>query len=437
MNLIDNPDYIHTGTGILHDSGKFDGMDSEAAKDEIARSVQGEQKTQYRLRDWLISRQRYWGPPIPMIFCEQCAKAGKGEHKEMPGWYAVDEKELPVLLPYVENFRPTGSGISPLAADKEFYEVKCPVCGASARRETDVSDTFLDSAWYYLRYLDVHNDKSALNDARIKRWLPAALYTGGAEHSVLHLLYVRFVAMALNDWGFMDFEEPFKKFRAHGLIIKDGAKMSKSKGNVINPDEYIANFGADTLRMYLMFLAPFEQGGDFRDSGVLGLERFLKRVWNLGESELKVQGSESKNRALLHKTIKKVTEDIENLHYNTAISALMILLNGFEEQGTTREDFKMFLKLLAPFAPHLTEEIWRENFGHKTSIHREPWPTYDPKFLIEDTITMVLQVNGKMRDTVSMDATVTEGSGNGRGACERERETRNGNRGAETDHLRR
>jgi leucyl-tRNA synthetase len=411
------------GEGMLFDSGKFSGMDSETVKWEIAKFVHGERKTQYRLRDWLISRQRYWGPPIPMIFCEACAKAGNGEHKDMPGWYAVDEEDLPVLLPYIEDFRPTGSGVSPLAADREFYEVKCPACGAPARRETDVSDTFLDSAWYYLRYLDAHNEKSALNAKRIKRWLPAALYTGGAEHSVLHLLYVRFVAMALHDAGLLDFEEPFTKFRAHGLIIKDGAKMSKSKGNIINPDEYIKNFGADTLRMCLMFLAPFEQGGDFRDSGVLGIERFLKRVWNFAavipakagiqDSSKEKPGFQIKpgmtdSAVLLHKTIKKVTEDIEDLHYNTAISALMILLNGFEENGAARGDFEIFVKLLAPFAPHMTEEIWRETLGHKTSIHREPWPKYDPKLLIEETVTIVLQVNGKMRDTISMSALVTE-----------------------------
>ena len=256
--------------GKMINSGFLDGMNIHDATavimDHIEQHGWGKRVTTFRLRDWIISRQRYWGPPIPMVFCEQCAKAGKGEHEDMPGWYAVDEKDLPVMLPYVENFRPTGSGVSPLAADKDFYETACPACGAAARRETDVSDTFLDSAWYYLRYLDIHNEKSALNDARVKHWLPASLYTGGAEHSVLHLLYVRFVAMALHDAGLLDFEEPFTKFRAHGLIIKDGAKMSKSKGNIINPDEYITNFGADTLRMCLMFLAPFEQGGDFRDS---------------------------------------------------------------------------------------------------------------------------------------------------------------------------
>jgi len=416
---------VFTEEGVLFDSEKFSGMSSETAKWEIAKFVRGERKTQYRLRDWLISRQRYWGPPIPMIFCEVCAQAGKGEHKDMPGWYAVDEKDLPILLPHIEDFRPTGSGVSPLAADKEFASVRCPACGASARRETDVSDTFLDSAWYYLRYLDIHNEKSALNDARIKHWLPAALYTGGAEHSVLHLLYVRFVAMALHDAELLDFEEPFTKFRAHGLIIKDGAKMSKSKGNIINPDEYITNFGADTLRMCLMFLAPFEQGGDFRDSGVLGTERFLKRVWNICWSamdvheKMKPASASSETYVVpenfqrtIYKTVKKVSEDVEDLKYNTAISSLMILLNEAEKANEgvdlPRYFFEIFLKLLAPFAPHITEEIWRECFKNKTSIHREPWPEYDPKLLIEGTVTIVLQVNGKIRDTISMDASVTE-----------------------------
>jgi leucyl-tRNA synthetase len=406
----------YTGSGYLINSGKFNGMDSETAEKAITEFVHGEMKTRYRLRDWIISRQRYWGPPIPMIFCDACAKAGKGEQKDMPGWYAVPEDDLPVVLPRVEDFRPTGSGTSPLATDKDFSEVTCPACGGAARRETDVSDTFLDSAWYYLRYLDPWNGTTAVNDARVKRWLPAALYTGGAEHSVLHLLYVRFVAMALTDWGIVDFKdgEPFPKFRAHGLIIKDGAKMSKSKGNVINPDEYIANFGADTLRMYLMFLAPFEQGGDFRDAGVLGTERFLKRVWKFGDAATQgdrkgvLAESEMTGRTLLHRTIKKVTEDIDDLHYNTAISALMILLNGFEERGAARESFEIFLKLLAPFAPHITEEIWRGMLKHETSIHRAPWPQYDPKMLVEDTVTLVLQVNGKVRDTIEVPATITE-----------------------------
>ena len=301
---------------------------------------------------------------------------------------------------------------------KEFYEAKCPGCGGAARRETDVSDTFLDSAWYYLRYLDPKNTATALNKKRIAKWLPAEkneptrLYTGGAEHAVLHLLYVRFVAMALHDWGLGVAEEPFKKFRAHGLLIKEGAKMSKSKGNIVNPDEYVKKFGADTLRMYLMFLAPFEDGGDFRDSSIMGVERFLARVRKYAEGIDSAVQSPSAQAAAVHRAIKKVGDDIERLHYNTAVSALMILLNALEEgfgKGTVAVGyFETFLKLLAPFTPHTTEEIWRETLGHATSIHREPWPQYDPALIAEETVTLILQVNGRVRDTVLAPVAITE-----------------------------
>ena len=391
-----------SGDGVLVDSDNFDGTDSEKAKWEITKLVGGERKIQYRLRDWLISRQRYWGAPIPMIHCEACASKGDGEQKEMLGWYAVPEKNLPVELPYVKDFRPQGKGESPLASVKEFYEAKCPHCGGKARRETDVSDTFLDSAWYYLRYPSAKEKNKAWDLEMTKKWFPVNLYTGGAEHSVLHLLYVRFVAMAFHDAGWLDFEEPFPKFRAHGLLIKEGAKMSKSKGNVINPDEYIKKFGADSLRMYLMFLAPFEQGGDFRDEAVLGIVRFLDRVWNLYMKEPGVSGWADENvLRLTHRTIKKITDDIESLHYNTAISALMILLNELEKANPDRENKEVFLKLLAPFAPHITEELWHE-LGNPASIHRESWPVANPKLLKEEDFDMVVQVNGKLRATVKM-----------------------------------
>ncbi|MFH1161779.1 MAG: leucine--tRNA ligase [Candidatus Jorgensenbacteria bacterium] len=424
----------YIGEGVLINSGKFDGMDSEKAKWEITKFVGGEKKIQYRLRDWLISRQRYWGAPIPMIYCEACAAAWKGEQEEMPGWYAAPEKDLPVELPYVKDFRPQGKGESPLASVKEFYEVECPHCGKVARRETDVSDTFLDSAWYYLRYPSVRaaNAGTIPWDSTVtKRWFPVNLYIGGAEHAVLHLLYVRFVSLALHDMELLEFGdskapvgEPFPKFRAHGLLISEGAKMSKSRGNVVIPDDYIRKFGADTLRMYLMFLAPFEQGGDFRDAGILGLARFLDRVWKLfleGETEMEEGGT----KKAVHKTIKKVTEDIENLHYNTAISTLMILLNEMEGKSLSREVKEIFLKLLAPFAPHLAEEVWsRFSIGGKSgihdprleesgsgrvpkgyrSIHQEPWPTYDPTLVREDRVTIAVQVNGKLRGTVSAPA---------------------------------
>jgi leucyl-tRNA synthetase len=410
---------IYTGNGALLNSGSFTGTDSETAKWNITEFVKGERKTQYRLRDWLISRQRYWGPPIPMVFCDACAKAGKGEQSDMLGWYAAPEKDLPVTLPNVKDFRPRGTGESPLASVKEFYETKCPGCGGAARRETDVSDTFLDSAWYYLGYLATSDKRQAtsnpFSDPLIRRWLPVNMYIGGAEHSVLHLLYVRFIAMVLHDIGLLDFNEPMTRFRAHGLVIKDGAKMSKSKGNVVNPDEYIKKFGADVLRTYLMFLAPFEQGGDFRDAGILGVERFLHRVWRMANSEW--QTANSATARALHTAIKKVTEDIETLNYNTAISALMICLNEFERSGApSREMFGQFIQLLAPFAPHMAEEIWQQlangegQMGHGTfrSIHREPWPEYDAKLLESDTFTLVIQVNGRTRDTVEVPTGTTK-----------------------------
>mgnify|MGYP001564619794 CR=1 FL=1 len=405
--------------GVLVNSGQFTGMTSGKARIEIAKWLEknklGKKTVNYHLRDWLLSRQRYWGPPIPMIYCEECAENKKGERKEMPGWYSVPENQLPVKLPFVKNFRPKGADKSPLATVKSFYETKCPKCGEKARRETDVSDTFFDSAWYYLRYPSVRDKKNPWNPTLTKKWLPVNLYTGGAEHSVLHLLYVRFLAMALHDMGLLHFEEPFPKFRAHGLLIREGAKMSKSKGNVVTPDEYIKKFGADILRMYLMFLAPFEQGGDFRDAGILGIKRFLERIYSLSlkiknqKSEIRNTTQNSKLNNLIHKTIKKVTEDIENLRFNTAISALMILFNEMEknQQSFNLSIFQSFLKLLTPFAPHLTEELWQNlkseilNLKSFKSIHLEKWPKYNPKLIAEKTFELIIQVNGKVRGRIT------------------------------------
>ncbi len=410
---------LYEGDGALINSGAFDGIDSEEAKWKITEFVGGKRHTQFRLRDWLISRQRYWGPPIPMIYCASCAELKKGEQKEMPGWYAVPEKELPVVLPIVKNFRPEGTGQSPLASVEEFYKTQCPACGGDARRETDVSDTFLDSAWYYIGYLQkIFNFQFSISNElmkeRMRAWLPVDMYIGGAEHSVLHLLYVRFVAMALHDAGYLEFEEPFPKFRAHGLLIKDGAKMSKSKGNVINPDDYVKNFGADAFRTYLMFLAPFEYGGDFREQGMLGITRFLDRVWKMGmESKFADEKeTDKKLETVVHQTIKKVTDDIESLQYNTAISAMMILLNEFEKkEAIPREYFKTLLLLLAPFAPFLTEELWQDLFmekdGNFHSIHHAPWPAYDSKKLEKDSFVIAIQVNGKVRDEMEITKTMT------------------------------
>ena len=391
--------YSYTREGILINSAKFNDTDSEKAKWEITRFVGGERKVQYRLRDWLISRQRYWGPPIPMIFCEKCS------------WQPVPEKDLPVKLPYLKDWRPKGKGVSPLATEPEFYKTKCPKCKGPARRETDVSDTFLDSAWYFFRYLDHKNKQKSFDKLRARKWLPVDMYIGGAEHSVLHLLYVRFITKVFKEWGLIDFDEPFSKFRAHGLLIKDGAKMSKSRGNVVTPDFYIRKFGADALRMYLMFLGPFDQGGDFRDSGISGITRFLARVRNLGE---KISNSHHSHHShefadshrILHQSIKKITEDIENLRYNTAVSQLMILLNKLEElPRVPRNVYETFLKLLAPFAPYISEELWQrfqgvKKFAKKASIHLASWPKYDEKKIKEETFDLVVQISGRVRAAV-------------------------------------
>ena len=354
---------------------------------EVLRKTHGRRETHYHLRDWLISRQRYWGPPIPIVYCDAC------------GTVPVPEKDLPIKLPYIKDFRPTGTNESPLAADASFYKTTCPRCGHEARRETDVSDTFLDSAWYFLRYPDAHNGAEPFSKKRMKKWLPVNMYIGGAEHSVLHLLYARFITKVLHDAGHLRFDEPFTKFRAHGLIIKDGAKMSKSKGNVINPDEYVALYGADALRLYLMFLAPLEDGGDFRDSGMRGMAKFLNRVWQMFSRDA-VSGSETEK--LVHQAVKKVSEDIEALKFNTAISQLMILLNAFEKNGSTRESRETFLKLLAPFAPHITEELWHMALRNEASIHTSAWPIYDARLAAGETVEIGVQVDGKLRATVTL-----------------------------------
>ena len=336
--------------------------------------------------------------------------------------HVVPEKDLPVKLPYIKNFRPTGTDKSPLTTSEKFYKVRCPKCKSWAYRETDVSDTFLDSAWYYLRYPSTHSARSGQVpwDPEItKKWLPVDTYIGGAEHAVLHLLYSRFLAMAFHDWGLVHFDEPFTTFRAHGLITSGGAKMSKSRGNIVSPDPYIRAFGADAIRLYLAFLAPFTEGGDFRDEGIRGLTRFLNRVWKLTRSVIlraKPEGSPEILRSaqndimrVTHRAIKKVTDDVAVLQYNTAISALMVLLNAFERdpQAVAKQEIETFLKLLAPFAPHITEELWRE-LGNKASIHRSPWPKADPYYLKAGRQTLIIQVNGKVRDRIEVEAEMDE-----------------------------
>src|SRR5262245_29621433 len=383
----------YLGPGVLVQSGRFSGLDVETAKRAITEWLHerelGTPRVHYRLHDWCISRQRYWGPPIPIIYCPRC------------GIVPVPEGDLPVLLPYAEDYRPDESGTSPLARIEAWYRVACPGCGGEGRRETDVSDTFLDSAWYFLRYPSAHRDDVPFDLETTRRWLPVDMYIGGEEHAVLHLLYSRFITMALHDAGLLDFEEPFTRFRKHGLLIKDGAKMSKSRGNVVVPDDYIERWGADAFRTYLMFLGPYQEGGDFRDHGLRGPAGLLNRLW---ETVVPVDGlgadpPEASLERRLHATIRKVTRDISALHYNTAIAALMEYLNALREGGRrpNRAEVEPLVQLVAPFAPHIAEELW-ERLGHAGSLFDGgTWPVWDPGKVATDTVEVVVQVNGKVR----------------------------------------
>ena len=386
--LSSDKDLAYLGNGVLINSEKFDGTDSEKAKWEITKFVGGEIKTQYRLRDWIFSRQRYWGEPIPIIKCPKC------------GNVAVPENDLPVKLPEVENYKPTGTGESPLAAVAEWANVSCPRCGGRAKRETNTMPQWAGSCWYYMGYVlsgkfGAKDEKNFWDDKILKYWLPVDLYIGGVEHAVLHLLYARFWHKFLYEIGVVPTKEPFQKLVNQGLVLgPDWQKMSKSRGNVISPDEMIEKFGADALRMYEMFMSPFGDQKPWDPKGIIGLKRFLDRVWRFGQHFADVDARIART---LHKTAKKVGEDIKEFRFNTAISALMILLNEMEKVGASVEDFSIFLKLLAPFAPHLTEELWWK-LGNKTSIHLEEWPKYDPKLVEENTFELIVQVNGKVRD---------------------------------------
>ena len=390
--------------GVLINSGIFSEMKSDKAREEMTKYLEkrnlGKRAVYYKLRDWLISRQRYWGVPIPIIYCQKC------------GEVAVPEKDLPVLLPKVRDFLPTGKGESPLAKVKKFVRVKCPKCGGKAKRETDTLDTFVCSSWYFLRYTDPKNTKEFASKEKIKNWLPVDLYIGGAEHATGHLLYSRFFAKALFDQKLIQFAEPFSKLFNQGTVYRLGAKMSKSKGNVVTPDYIFQKFGAETMRLYELFMGPADQATEWSDKGVIGCYRFLNRVWNL-QNKIKNQKSKVKNELekLVHKTIKKVTEDIENFRFNTAVSALMILTNEFEKakdyNPPTTHSYKILVKLLAPMAPHLAEEIWQK-LGSKKSIFLEKWPKYEPKLVKEEIITLVIQVNGKVRDKIEVEASLSE-----------------------------
>lgn len=415
----------YTGMGTLINSGEWDGLVMPENKHNAIESLEakgiGHGYTNYHLRDWLISRQRYWGPPIPMIYCETCARSGKSwfdtdsaknnkilfsnfmkTKDQVVGWYPAED--LPVELPFIEDYKPLGTGNSPLGNHPEFYETTCPACGSQAKRETDVSDTFLDSAWYFYRYISTEDQNAAWDTTLEDKWLPPTIYTGGAEHSVLHLLYARFMTKVFKDLNLVkNFDEPFPRFYAHGLIIKDGAKMSKSKGNVVVPDEYIKKFGADTLRSYLMFLGPFDQGGDFRDSGIEGMNRFLKRVWTLLTTQtISSTDIDATAKSEMHQAIKGVTEDIEAFKYNTAIAKIMTYYNFLNKQPqVSKSEAEVLLQLLAPFAPHLTEELWQE-IGNSDSIHTTKWPKFDTSAIANGETVIAVQVNGKLHGTFTI-----------------------------------
>jgi leucyl-tRNA synthetase len=393
--------FTDTDGARLVNSGTFDGMSvvegAAAIVAELAARHAAKPVVNYRLHDWCISRQRYWGPPIPIVYCDEC------------GAVPVPESELPVLLPQIEDFRPDDSGVSPLARHEEWYHTSCPTCGKPARRETDVSDTFLDSAWYFLRYPSTDFDDVPFDQALTKKWLPVTSYIGGNEHAVLHLLYSRFVTMVLKDGGHIDFDEPFTRFRAHGLIVREGAKMSKSKGNVVNPDEYIDAWGADAFRTYLMFLGPYEEGGDFRDKGISGVKRFLDRLWKSVHEVDRSSPADPEVRRKLHQTIRKVSEDIPKLSYNTAIAAMMEYMNAMRagERTPRLEEVKPLVQLVSPFAPHIAEELWRV-MGETKSVFDSGWPTYDASLVEDERITMAVQIQGKTRGTVQVAKTANQ-----------------------------
>ncbi len=397
--------YIEPGTMV--NSGRFNGLPSEKGIEEVSKFLEekgwGKRTVSYKLRDWLISRQRYWGAPIPMIHCKKC------------GVVPVPEKDLPVLLPEDAESKPTGE--SPLKYNEKFVNTTCPKCSSPARRETDTIDGFMCSCWYFLRYCSPHYSKAAFDPAKVKHWLPVDIYTGGAEHAVMHLLYTRFFIKAIRDMGLVDFSEPFTRLFNQGIIISGHQKMSKSKGNVVNPDAYAAELGVDTVRAYMMFIAPWDQGGEWDDSGISGISRWLNRVWHLVLDEYKPSGSQGEEELvrMTHQTIKKVTEDIDKLRLNTMVAAFMEFTNFLakvKEAGSTStsawdSSIKTLLLLLAPTAPHLAEELWQK-IGLKYSIHNQSWPEWDEALVTSDEFTLVVQVNGKVRDRLTVPVSVTE-----------------------------
>jgi leucyl-tRNA synthetase len=415
--VIAPPDYqgeplteAYVDPGMMVNSGPFDGTPNDEGMAAVSKHLEergwGGPAVSYRLRDWLLSRQRYWGAPIPIVYCDQC------------GTVPVPEDDLPVLLPEDAEFKPTGE--SPLAGHQGFVNTTCPKCRGPAKRETDTMDTFVCSSWYLFRYADPHNPERPVSRELSRRWLPVDQYTGGAEHAVMHLLYARFFTKAARDLGVVEFDEPFLRLFNQGTIIAGKAKMSKSRGNVVAPDEYVARQGADAVRLYLMFIGPWEHGGEWDDSGLAGVSRWLNRVWNLVLTPASTSGkSDPKDvrelRRLTHKTTRRVGEDIERFRFNTMVAALMEYTNyltrlkeaGPVDEAAWQEAMDTLMLLLAPSAPHLAEELWQRS-GHPYSIHNQSWPQWDAELAAEEQITLVVQVNGKRRDRIQVPIDIGE-----------------------------
>ena len=391
---VSNEPFTDVATGKMVNSGFLDGMEvAEAKKAIIAYLTEkglGKQKINYKLRDWVFSRQRYWGEPVPMVYCEKC------------GWQPIPESELPLTLPDIEEYEPTDTGESPLAKCTDWVNTTCPHCGGKAKRETDTMPNWAGSSWYFMRYCDPHNTESCAAKEALDYWMPVDWYNGGMEHVTLHLLYSRFWAKFLYDIGVLSCKEPYLKRTAHGMILgEDGQKMSKSRGNVINPDDIVSNYGADTLRLYEMFIGDFEKSAPWSPSSIKGCKRFLDRTAGLANMT-EGTGYSKELESVFHKTIKKVTEDIDQMKFNTAIAALMSLLNEIYEKGkVTSDELKTFITLLNPFAPHLTEEMW-QNAGGEGFLSLAPWPSFDESKTKDNTVEIALQINGKLKSTLEI-----------------------------------
>ena len=392
---IEKEAFTDTEAGVVVNSDFINDMEVKEAKEYMIKWLEekglGIRKVNFKLRDWVFSRQRYWGEPIPLVHCDEC------------GWVPVPEKELPIMLPEVENYEPTDTGESPLANIKDWVETTCPKCGGKAHRETDTMPQWAGSSWYFLRYIDPCNEEELASQEAINYWMPVDWYNGGMEHTTLHLLYSRFWHKFLYDIGVVPGPEPYSKRTSHGMILGDNnEKMSKSRGNVVNPDDIVRDYGADTLRTYEMFIGDFEKSVPWSENGVKGCRRFLERVWRLQDIVVEGEGYTKELEGNIHKTIKKVSEDFETLKFNTGIAALMSLLNEFNDHGSiTKEDLRTFIILLNPVAPHITEELW-EILGLEGYLHEITWPKYDEEKTKDKVIALPVQVNGKVRGTIEM-----------------------------------